>query len=353
LTSRGTWRRPSPSNSARLPAILLACLLAAACGSSKPGPKRAADGAGLVFTRQSGQVSGVWLANADGSSPRQIVANGFAGTLSPDGKQVTYQIPQGTDTDHWLTNIKDVVRGDPRALGEVTVLAWSPDSTHLAVRDGKQLLLLDSRTGETRVLAQGIIGGADFAPDGSAVVFSRGNGKVAPDWRSDIFVRRLADGSESRLTRGGRSDAPVWGGESIAFRRFHFDGDWPVGEIYLIGEHGGDARPFATGKQSPVAAALGLDAVELSADGRKLLACAAGEFHCGPVAYDVPDGAAHDLSLAGKAVTQVEDLSEDGTQVLVTAGAFDGPPRDLYTIPFGGGKPKLVLENVSEAHWSG
>jgi Tol biopolymer transport system component len=351
LTSRGTWQRRSRSNRAWLPAFLLAALLVSACGGAKSKPAAADGRAGLVFTRQSGQISGVWVAAADGSSPRQIVANGSDGTLSPDGRQMTYSIPRGVE--HWMTNIKNVAVGDPRPLGEVTVLAWSPDSTHLAVRDKARLLLVDAESGVPRELASGSVGEASFSPDGTAIAFSRGNGKVAPKWRSDIFVVRLSGGPESRLTHDGHTNEPAWGANWIAFRRFHYEGVWPVGVLYVMRPDGSDAQRLAAGKESPVPTVLGLDAVELSKDGTKLLGCAAGEFHCGPVTFDVPGGAPHDLSLDAEAVTQVEDLSEDGMQVLATAGAFDGPPRDLYAIPFAGGSSRLLLKNVSSASWAG
>jgi hypothetical protein len=66
--------------------LLLAAALVSGCGGerSKPKPATAADGAGLIFTRQAGQISGVWVAAADGSNPRQIVANGSDATLSLD-----------------------------------------------------------------------------------------------------------------------------------------------------------------------------------------------------------------------------------------------------------------------------
>jgi Tol biopolymer transport system component len=351
LTSRGTSRRPSRSSSARLPALLLAAVLVSACGAEKQNQSGTAGGAGIVFTQENGQLSGVWLADADGSNARQIVANGWGDKLSPDGRQVTYSIPNGEE--HWTTNIKDVVRGDPRPLGEVSVLAWSTDSKHLAVRNDTGLTLVDAESGETRDLASGAVGEASFSPDGKAIAFSRNNEKEAPRLRSDIFVIRLSDDSESRLTNDGYSNQPVWGSDRIAFRRFHYEGDWPVGALYLMRADGSEVRRLATGKETPVPTFLGLDALEFSKDGKTLLGCAANEFLCSPVTFSVPDGEAHDLSVEKKAVTRALDLSEDGTQVLATAGAFDGPPHDLYAIPSEGGRPQLLVKNVSSARWAG
>ena len=347
MTSRGTWQRQSPSNRAWLPAFLLAAVLVSACGGAKSKPAAADNRAGLVFTRQSGQISGVWVAAVDGSNPRQIVANGSGGTLSPDGSQMTYSIPNGVD--HSTTNIKNVAIGDPRPLGEVTVLAWSPDSKHLAVRDSKGLLLVDAESGATRKLASGAIEGASFSPDGTAVVFNRTNDKQEPNWRSDIFVVRLSDDSVSRLTKDGHSAEPLWRAKWIAFRRSCYDCALPRrggSLLFLMHPDGKDVWQLAAGTPSRTLLPL-----EFSKDGTKLLACAATEY-CSPVTFAVPDGAAHHLSIETEAVTTPQDLSEDGTQVLVTAGAFDGPSRDLYAIPFAGGPSRLLLKNVSSASWA-
>ncbi len=344
LTSRGTWRRRSPSNRPWLPALLLAAILVTGCGATKSKPKPAADGgAGLVFTRQSGQISGVWVADADGANPRQIVANGSGGTLSPDGRLMTYRIPQGSKS--WVTNVKEVAIGDPLSLGKVTVLDWSPDSKRLAVQEGNRLLLVDAGSGQPRELARGAVGGASFSSDGKAIAFSRGNGKKAPAWRSDVFVVRLSDGSESRLTSDGHSDDPQWGGTWIGFRRFHYDADVPIGAIYLMHSDGTEVKRLSTGKEAPG----GLDALELSREGTKLLACAPAGSYCPPVMFDIP-GSETNVSVSSK--VSAADLSEDGSQVLALADAAEGPPA-LTMIPFGGGSGEPLVENVSSARWAG
>ena len=326
-------------------------VVVAGCGAGAKPTSGTDGGAGLVFTRQSGEVPGVWLADADGSGQRQIVANGWGDMLSPDGREVTYSIPNGDDG--WTSHVKNVVRGDPRPLGKVNVLAWSPDSKSLAVRNDTGLQLVEAASGKTRDLASGAVGQASFSPDGKAIAFSRHNEKEAPAWRSDIFVIRLSDDSELRVTNDGYSDQPVWGSDWLAFRRVHYEGSWPVGALFLLRPDGGGARQLATRQESPVPTYLGLDAIGFSKDGTKLLGCAAWEFHCSPVTFSIPSGEAHDLTVETEAVTQAQDFSDDGSEVLVTAGAFDGPPRDLYAIPFEGGPPRLLVKNVSSARWAG
>lgn len=349
LTSLGTWRKRSRSNRAWLPAFLLAAALLSGCGAEKAKPKPAADGAGLIFTRQAGQISGVWVAAADGSNPRQIVANGSEGTLSPDGRQMSYSIASGGE--HWMTNIKNVAIGDPRPLGEVTVLDWSPDSKRLAVSDSKRLLLVEAESGATRELASGVILGASFSPDGTAVVFSRTDDKQAANWRSDIFVIRLSDDSVVRLTKDGQSDGPLWRAEWIAFRRSHYDADRPVAALYLMHPDGKEVRQLATERTRQLS--LGLLPLEFSKDGTKLLSCAATSEFCWPVTFDVADGGAHHLSTETKDFPVAQDLSEDGTQVLVADADGDGPPFNLYVIPFAGGSPRLLVENVVSGSWAG
>ena len=46
-------------------------------------------------------------------------------------------------------------------------------------------------------------------------------------------------------------------------------------------------------------------------------------------------------------------LSSDGTTVLGSTGGFEpGPDHTVSTIPYGGGKTKVLVKNASEPDWS-
>src|SRR6266508_1680923 len=162
-TSRGTWRRRSRSSSA----LLLAALVVTACGASQPKPKASSvdDRLGIVFSRMTGKEWSTWIAEADGSNPRVLV-NGISGNLSPGGRWFVYA--GTTDRPHLF--VRDLASGKTRDLGRTWTHAWSPDGSKVAVSNGKQLLLVDPRGGESQELARGKIWFVSFSPDGKAIV---------------------------------------------------------------------------------------------------------------------------------------------------------------------------------------
>lgn len=204
-----------------------------------------------------------------------------------------------------------------------------------------------------------VIGGSSFAPDGSAIAYSRWSGGAGRRYRSDIFVMRLSDRRITRLSDDGHSDAPVWGGSWIVYRRFHFDSEWSIGRLRLMRPDGSGDRLLARGDERTSLARRGLRPLELSADGTRLLACAAAEFYCAPVTLLVPRGvgASYDLTLrrlvrSGE-LAQAGDLAHDGGAVLFTVGPFDSPVGGrVYASRFDSGEPRLLVRNASEASWT-
>jgi hypothetical protein len=100
---------------------------------------------------------------------------------------------------------------------------------------------------------------------------------------------------------------------------------------------------------------MGLDTVELSADGTHLLACAAAEFSCPPVTFTVPGGRRVRLSVpSGRGLlAYAADLARDGSEVLVDAGPFDGDAHHrVYSIPFAGGRPRLLAREARLPSWA-
>lgn len=346
-------RRRFASALIALGAALALAALASACRGGKPS----LGVAGLAFTRTDGHHSSIWVAKTDGSDARQIAAHAFAGTLSPDGRRVAYSLPQDTP-DSGLTPlyVVDVESGEPRRIDEASGYAWSRDGARLAVSDGKALVLLDVTSGRRRELVRsGDVVGLSFAPDGKALAYSRHNGRVGHEYRSDIFVIRLSDGEIEQLTHDGHSDRPVWGRGRLAYRHFRFDGDWSIGELRLMRPDGSGARLFARGNEDTSQAQMGLDPLEFSEDGKRLLACAVSEFYCPPVTFTVPGGAKRELSVGdqGIRVVQAWDLARDGTEVLVDAGAFDDDTHHrVYAIPFEGGKPRLLVRDATSPSWA-
>ncbi|HEV8603097.1 MAG TPA: hypothetical protein VGQ68_06825 [Gaiellaceae bacterium] len=339
----------------------MAAAVVTACGAAKPSASD--DRAGLAFTRYVSaeeQEPSVWVADADGSNARQLAAEGRTGELSPDGRRVTYYVARKpvTNSDFSSLYVQDVEGGKPRLIGEAAWSLWSPDSSLLVVDARKVLFLVDVESGKRRELARDIGWGrsGSFAPDGEALAFTRGNGKVLPEYRSDIFVLSLADGKIQQLTDDGHSDAPVWGAKWIAYRHFRFEGDaWPqLGEIRLIRPDGSGDRLFARGDESLSRAHYGLEPLDFSTDGKRLLACNSHEFSCGPVTFTVPDGKRHEISVDDEPemIPFGSDLARDGSEVLVEVGPFDSPGERVYAVPFEGGAARLLVKQADDASWA-
>ena len=318
-----------------------------------------ADRAGLVFTRYTApDHAAVWVADADGSHARRLVADGYAGSLSADGRWVAYSVSSKGRALPVL-DVRRVAGGRPRRLGRVSGV-WAPGGARLAVSERHALFLVDARTSTRRWLVSADAGGISFAPGGTRLAFAGTNGKAGRECRSDVFVVRLSDLRVTKLTHDGHSDEPVWGGGWLVYRSFHFNGDWSIGRLRLMRPDGSGKRAFARGDERTYRAQMGLDPLELSRDGKHLLACAAAEFGCPPVTFSVPGGRRYDLgrelerTVARRSeLATAADLSRDGRAALVYVGPFDTDDGDrVYAIPFRGGKPRLLVRDAATPRWA-
>ena len=302
----------------------------------------------------------MWVAEADGSNARQLVADGSLGELSPDGRHVAYYLVKRFDekTGESVRNlyVQEVNGGKPRLLGDGDWYSWSPDGSKLAIDDGNDLYLLDVESGQRRKVVDGNVrgwSGLTFAPDGTALAYARSEGLG----ESDVFVLRLSDGKTTHLTTDGHSDSPVWGREWIAYRQFRCENDecWPsIGKIRLIRPDGSGDRVFARGDEDLSRAQWGLEPREFSRDGKRLLACRSAEFSCRPVAFTVPDGKRYDLSVDNEPgmIPFGADLAADGSEVLVEVAPFDGHGERVYAVPFEGGTGRLLMRQAADPSWA-
>ena len=318
--------------------------------------------AGLTFTRYaSADKPSVWLAEADGSHARRVIAGAYSPKLSPEGRRLAYLVPAVDRHSLPSLFVRDLAGGRPRRIGRAFGYGWSPEGTRVAAQGPHSLVLFDLRSGERRTLVRGrLVGGFSFAPAGNAIVYSRWNGGTGRNYRSDIFVINLRGGRVMRLTTNRHSDDPVWGRRWIVYRRFHFGGDWSIGRLRLLRPNGTGDYLLARGDERTSLARMGLRPLELSRNGRVLLACAAVEFQCAPVMFLVPRGvgasfeaAIRRLARAGE-LANASDLSRDGRRFLFTVGPFDSPVGDrVYAARFDGGEPRLLVRNASEPSWAG
>jgi dipeptidyl aminopeptidase/acylaminoacyl peptidase len=339
-TSRGTWRRRSRSSSAC--ALLALALVGGASGTSAPRFE-------LAFERGGG----VWTARGDGSHARLLVRKAFAPNISPGGRWIAYFVPGRGPNDPPTVYARDG-RGTRIRLGVGSGGVWEPDARRYVLVAGKALVLVDLASHARRVLARGEICCPSFSPHGRAVAFARIGGRTSDQFRSDVYVVRVADARVTRLTHNGHGDRPAWGRSWIAYRHFHPANGWTIGQIWLMRPDGSGKRLLAAGNTDVSQAEQGIDPVQFSADGRRLLGCLAHEFHCPPVALELPGGKRHALRVTPNPRRELAyglAVSRDGKSVLVEAGGLETPHRVLV-IPFTGGAPRVLVRNAQSPTWA-
>ena len=315
----------------------------------------------LAFTRVDRHGYAVWVARADGSSARKVVAGAYGGSLSADGRWLAF-VRAGAKPRAGLLPVYVTRLGTSkvRRIGYGSGERWSPTEARLAVTDHGGVFLADPATeGRRRVVRGRHVWQIGFSPDGRALAYAKWNGRVAGAYRSDVFAVGLADGTATRLTRDGHSESPLWGPRWIVYRKFRWEGGLrPQGRLWIMRRDGSGKRMLARGSEGlrrgfPV---FGLEPLALSNDGRRLLACQAFEFGCPRVTVTIPGGARYGFPRLARIERErsasAQDLSSDGTQVLVDVGSpHDNRHHAIYAIPFAGGTPRLVARDALEASW--
>jgi hypothetical protein len=273
----------------------------------------------LVYVRGSA----VWLAAADGTGARRVL-KGAAPAISPDGRWIAFLRCRELAGDCGSVHLISASGARARVLlrgGHLLPYqpSWSPDSRRLVVRGRRSLLLFDTGGG-IRMLARGGIFGVAFSPNGRSVVYGRGPSLSLT--RTDLYVAATTERAGGRLTTDGRSAYPAWGPTRIAFVRWRWRRGWPANELWTM-RPDGDNRRLLTNRPRPSPGALGLEPVEWSGDGCRLLAGFATELGgFAPYAVDVRTGRTRALPTAGLRAAAAR-LSRDGRHALVVGSVFD------------------------------
>jgi Tol biopolymer transport system component len=332
----------------------------ALCAASVLAPVSAQ--ATLVFTR--GPLNPIiWAANDDGSSKKPIVS-GAHPRISPDGTTIAYYRQQKAHgyRPELMVAAADG-SGSPQRLlpgwRESFLFDWAPDSSSVAVLGGpetgsKRLLVIDVASGAQRTVARGYFSGFSFAPEGGRLVYAKAGSETYPS-RSDLYSVELSSGKATRLTKDHRSQYPLWGPNGqIVFvklldekkRRFG-----PKNELYLMNADGGQVRRLTHTKVDPLL--QGLFPTQWSADGTRLLAEFEGQDTSYAVRVDTRGGAQHPVGKAGEQGLVGAALSADGSMVLGATGGFEpGPGHNVVSVPYGGGKAKVLVPNAFEPDWN-
>ena len=302
----------------------------------------------------------MWVTAADGSHAREVAARAYHGTLSSDGRWLTFERGFAAMP---LLFVVDLRTGRTRALGKTSGdERWAPAGARLAVSQPGGFFLLDPASGTREKLLAARVDSFDFTPDGSSIVLAEDSGvPYDKSERSDIFELRLSDHRRTRLTRDGHSKRPLVSRKGIVYVRFN-NTPYPRYETWQMGRDGSRQRIVARCCESKsdvyANSAWGFTTVGLSTDGTRLLACMPWEFGCDPIAIHLPGGRRYAYPGLRKLGTSQEvsvalDLTPDGrTALIFIRPANDGPgPWLLYAVPFSGGKPTLLAREALDGHW--
>lgn len=322
----------------------------------------------LVFSRSPFNPS-VWSAADNGSGPKKL-AEGSNPRVSPNGQVVAF-LHQGkgrsSQPELMLVPADGSAPVSRLITGwrEISTFAWSPDSTSVAAVLGpelgsKRLVLIDTVTGAQQTVARGFFSGVSFAPDGGQVVYGRAASEDFPP-RSDVYRFEIPPGQTVRyeppvrLTQDSRSTNPLWGPNGkIAFvkqlgakqRKYG-----PKNELYLMSPAGKQVQRLTHTSVGPLL--QGLYPTQWSANGKRLLAQFNGQDTTYAVTVNPQTGAQRPLIEATEQGFAGTALSADGKLVLGATGGFEpGPGHNVATVPYGGGKPKVLAKNAFEPDWS-
>ncbi len=356
---------------ARLRRALLAGALVAAPFAFTGAPAAAAGAAAApslaYVTETASSAANVWILSAAGGAAA-LLGPGEQPLLAPDGRSVAVALfGAGGETEKGPSIGIYPAGGGPAAdfldlaTATATPLAWSPDSRYLAVysqsnsatdiapRSG--LDVIDTHTGAVTPIAKGAIYGASFARDGSDRIVFGLTRSLSLSAKTNLYIARPDGTGLRRLTSDGRSLNPVWGPRYIAYDREHLRRYAPAYQIWLTAPGGGRIRRVTNVPAGPLVA--GLVPLAFSADGRRLLAEFEGQDTSAAWAVNVSSGDSHEVTVHGRAVLGA-GISSDGRTLLIDENAFEQAPSSgrVATIPFAGGRSKVIVAHGAQASWN-
>lgn len=226
-------------------------------------PSFAPDGRHMVYIVVVAGVEQLFIADADGASPRQITHDDFGHedpSWSPDGARIAYVSLKGGGE---VISVMDPDGGHVEAVTPATVRtihpSWTPDSRGILYctdddlqppkKNESEIAVIDLATRKITTL---ITGGTNtypaLSPDGGRIAFRRMLGET----NSEVFIAD-ADGTNQRnLSAHAAFDGwPSWSpdGRQIAFASNRRGNQ----EIYVMRPDGSDVRLVANTEGSATA----------------------------------------------------------------------------------------------------
>jgi len=184
-------------------------------------PEISPDGRQIAFTRGDGaEIIAIWLMDRDGSNPREVYANGWDPTFSPNGAKILF----ATNVSGYGIQLA-TVNLDGSGFQRVSNLPdlrgrsdWSNDGRWLVSYSGKpwlRELFMMNPDGCSPFQVSPVCGnsqGPSFSPDGGWVAFTSYFDRYNDVHGCEIYSIRIDGSSLTRLTNNDYCDwQPRWG----------------------------------------------------------------------------------------------------------------------------------------------
>jgi Tol biopolymer transport system component len=335
----------------KLPAALLVLLALLAVP--------AAANATLTYTKGF-QKPRVYYAENNGKGAHQI-GTGRNSRISPDGETVIYEKETSSGAEMRLYSI--ALGKGQRLLNpwrESFVFAWSPDSTMIAALQGPlngkaTLRIINLETGKRTMVGTGYFNGVSFSPDSTEIVYGLAGTPAYPP-KSDIYKYSLETGKAVKLSHNQTSIYPLWAPNGqIVFAR-QLGGKTrrygPANQLFVMNEEGQQISQVTHTEVNPFA--QGLSPLGFSENGNRLLTEFGGQDQSFAVAVNMVTGAERALTNNPEFGLTGAAISRDGRTVLGTTGlGFGGNPHPkVVTVPFNGGRQRVLVAGGYEPSWS-
>ncbi|HKZ14664.1 MAG TPA: hypothetical protein VJL81_12555 [Solirubrobacterales bacterium] len=319
----------------------------------------ATAGATLTYSRGF-QKPHVYYAENNGKGAHQI-GLGRNSHISPNGENVIYERETKSGSEMRLYSI--AVGQSQRLMNpwrESFVFAWSPDSSTIAALKGPlngkaTLMLINVENGKRIKVGTGYFNGVSFSPESNEIVYGVSNSAYYPP-NSDIYRYSIETGKMVKLSHNGTSLYPLWGptGQIVFARQLGGKSRQygPANQLFVMNEEGQRISQVTHTEVNPLA--QGLSPLGFSENGNRLLTEFGGQDQSYAVAVNMVTGAEKALTNNPETGFVGSAISLDGTTVLGTAGlGFGGNPHPkVVTVPFTGGKQKVLVAGAYEPSWS-